>query len=369
MSRIVIDGRMINESGIGRYLRNLLDNLQKLDQGNEYYILYLKHDYDTWKYHSHFHKILADFKWYTVAEQLKLHKILHDLKPDLVHFPHFNVPILYGGKFVVTIHDLIHQHYSMEKSSTHGKLIFNTKKFGYKKVFSAAVRKSLKILVPSHFVKQQLVSEWKVKSEKVVITPEAVDAKLTTIGGQMVLPKARTPSILYVGNAHPHKNIEELILAFKKVKAFSELKDLKLVLVGKENYFWKAILKRFHDDKIIEDIIYTGYVSDERLAALYRNATVYVEPSLEEGFGLPILEAFANSCPVVASDIGSLKEVGEDAAIYFNPHDASDMANKILYVLNNVSVRKALIEKGKKRVKLFSWKKMAEQTLKVYNNA
>lgn len=358
--KIVIDGRMINESGIGRYLRNLIDQLQELSKGNTYYILLLKKNYDTSMYQSNFHKVLTDFRWYTVTEQIKLPKILYDLKPDLVHFPHFNVPILHNGKFVVTIHDLIHQHQSLQRASTHGKLIFNVKKFGYKKVFGAAIRKSSKIFTPSKFVKDQLISEWMVDGEKIVVIPEGVN--LPHPGGVLASHSIKYPYILYVGNAHPHKNIEGLIKAFFEIR--KNYNGLKLVLAGKKNYFWEKIQKEYNQ----KDIIYTGFVSDEELVTLYKNAQVYVEPSFEEGFGLPILEAMSLGCPVVSSDIGSLKEVGGDAAIYFNPLSIEDMAEKINSVLDSEKLRKELIEKGKKRVKEFSWKKMAEQTLEVYES-
>lgn len=373
--KIVIDARMINESGIGRYIRNLINELQKLDQQNDYYILHLKKDFNTFLYQSNFHKVLADFKWYTVTEQIKLPRILHNLKPDLVHFPHFNVPILYRGRFVVTIHDLIHQHQSLQKASTHGKLIFNAKKFGYKKVFETAVKKSERILVPSNFVKVQLTNEWKVKDEKIEVTPEAVDPDLIGIDfnssrsrkNENLPDNVRAPYIFYVGNAHPHKNIENLIKVFLILR--EDDNDLQLVLSGKENYFWKQIKKKYSQ----KGIIYTDYVSDSQLVALYKNAKVYVEPSVEEGFGLPILEAMSLGCPVVSSNIGSLMEVGGPssgvAAIYFNPLSIEDMVEKISGILNSEKLRKKLISKGKERVKGFSWEKMAQQTLEVYKEA
>src|SRR5260221_13484772 len=106
--KIVIDARMIEESGIGRYLRNLIYNLQKIDVKNEYQILLLKENFSKYTFRNNFKKVVADFKWYGISEQLKLPKLLQDLKPDLVHFPHFNTPIFFEGKFIVTIHDLIH---------------------------------------------------------------------------------------------------------------------------------------------------------------------------------------------------------------------------------------------------------------------
>lgn len=360
--KIVIDARMINASGIGRYLRNLILQLQELDKENEYYLLLLKEDFMDPDFYQddkvkNFKKVLADFKWYTLEEQIRLPRILKRINPDLVHFPHFNVPIFFTGKFVVTIHDLIHQHHSTRKASFKNPLTFKLKRLGYSKVFNFALKKSEKIITPSEFVKKQLINEWKINGSKIIVTPEGVDGKLLKTGGK--LPEGvHVPYILYVGNAHSHKNVEGLIKAFLKLKE----ENLKLVLAGQDNYFWEKIKDKYN----YKNIIYTGLVTEEELAVLYKNAKIFVTASLEEGFGLPVLEAMALGCPVVCSDIGALREIAGNSAIYFNPQDVEDMVKKINKVLDDENLRKKLIEKGKKRVKLFSWTRMAKQTLNVY---
>lgn len=366
--KIIIDGRMINESGIGRYIRNLIAHLKILDKKNNYYILHLKNDYDTLAYHNNFRKVLADFGWYGINEQIQLPGLVKSLKPDLIHFPHFNVPLLFNGKFVVTIHDLIHQHFQMKKATTLNPLFYGVKQLGYKKIFKNALEKSAKILVPSYYVKVLLVNEWDVAGNKVAVTYEAVDEKIlekcpmTNFKCQILLKKlsGRQPYIFYVGNAHPHKNVEGLIRVFEKLR--EKYPSLRLVLSGNDHYFWQKIKKGYQK----EGIIYTGYVSDEELVSLYKNAAAFVMPSLEEGFGIPILEAMACSCPVVSSSAGSLPEVGGEAAFYFDPLDASDMVEKIFQVLDSEKLRKNLIEKGLKRYKQFSWKDLAKKTLEVY---
>lgn len=361
--KIVIDARMYGESGVGRYIGNLINELQKLDKQNHYFVLHLKKDFDTSSYHDNFFKVLANFRWYGVREQFKLPGVLLSLKADLVHFPHFNVPIFYHGRFVVTIHDLIHQHFNMQRATTHGKLIYKFKQVGYKKVLQNAIENSTKILVPSNFVKNQLIDDWYVDREKIIVTPEAVDEKILQLVVKKSPPNYQLPAtnyLFYVGNAHPHKNVEGLIKAFLELKQSS--RDLKLVLAGHDHYFWQRIKKQYQH----KDIIYKGYVSDEELVALYKNAKVFMMPSFEEGFGIPLLEAMACSCPVVSSNAGSLPEVGGDAALYFNPKDLGDMVEKIDRVLKSESLRKELVEKGLKRFQNFSWKKLAEQTLEVY---
>lgn len=367
--RIGIDGRMYHESGVGRYIRNLLSQLQSLDKDNQYYIFLLKDDYDSLVYDGNFHKILVNFRWYGLSEQVRLPKILNEINLDFMHFPHFNVPIFYKRKFIVTIHDLIHQHFSMERSTTHGPILYKFKQFGYKKVFQNVIGFSKKILVPSNFVKKQLINEWGVNSEKIVVTQEAVDDKIFKIVNNLssnqilkIMKKfdIKQPYLFYVGNAHPHKNVEGLIKVFGKLK--KKYADLSLVLSGHDHYFWQRIKKENPNPAIF----YTGYVDDEQLVALYRQAAFLVLPSFEEGFGIPVLEAFACGCPVVSSNAGSLPEVGGDACLYFNPHDVGDMEDKIDQVLNDQNLRNELIKKGQKRVKLFSWENLAKQTLKVY---
>ncbi|MBI2335117.1 glycosyltransferase family 4 protein [Candidatus Daviesbacteria bacterium] len=340
--KIAIDARMYQEAGVGRYIRNLIENLKKIDKQNKYILF------------------SPDIKWYSIKEQIKLPGLLKSLKPDLVHFPHFNVPIFYKGKFVITIHDLIHQHFSMQRATTHGTLIYKIKQLGYKKFFENAIKKAERILVPSNFVKNQLINDWEIKGSKIVVTYEAVDDKILSIGNNLSLSKEKY--IFYVGNAHPHKNVEGLIKAFLKLKI--NFPKLKLVLAGHDHYFWQRIKKEYQD----KDIIYRGYVSDEELVTLYKNAGCFVMPSFEEGFGIPLLEAMALGCPVVSSNAGSLPEIGGDAAIYFDPHSEKDIITKISMVLDNENLRKDLIKKGLQRYKKFSWKKMAKQTLEVYES-
>lgn len=367
--RIGIDARFYSESGVGRYLRNLIENLKILDSKNDYYIFLLPKDLKIFKENKNFHKIEADYNWYGFAEQFKFPKLLKTYQLDLMHFPHFNVPVFYSGKFVVTIHDLIHQHHQMKRSTTLNPFAFKIKQVGYKRVFKNAVSKSCKILVPSDSVMKLLKKEWMVDLSKVIKTYEAVDdeilslnQKFEQLGSQKILNKfnIKPPYIFYIGNAHPHKNIEGLITAFDKLK--SKYPDLSLVLSGADHYFWERIKK----ENKVSKVIFTGFVTDEELIILYKNADVFVMPSFEEGFGLPLLEAMALGCPVVASDSTSLPEIGSDAVLYFDPKSLTDMTEKISKVLSDEKLRKDLIGKGKVRVKDFSWRKMAKETLEVY---
>lgn len=369
---IGIDARFLNESGIGRYLRNLLKELQKIDQENNYFIFVLKKDFDQLELSKNFTKVTADFKWYGLEEQIKFPKLLSKYNLDLLHIPHFNVPIFYQGKFIVTIHDLVHQHVNMRRATTHNMLVYNFKRFAYKKVFSNAIKRSQKIITVSEFVKKQLVEEWNTNKEKIKITYESVDENLIDISKNITKQKSlellekfnvKQSFLFYVGNAHPHKNTEGLIKSFLELKKDNQ--NLQLVLSGKEDYFWKKIKSEYKD----QNIIYTGKISDEELVAFYKTAKAFVTASKEEGFGLQLLEAMSLSCPIISSNKGSLPEIGGNAAIYFDPNNQPEMLEKISQLLNSEKLSKNLIEKGLKRYKQFNWEKLAKQTLEIYQKA
>lgn len=374
--KIGIDARMYSQSGIGRYIRGLVEYLQKIDKTNEYFLFLHKEDFDLVGTSKNFHKVLANYPWYGISEQAYMPHLLNKYNLDLVHFPHFNVPIFYRRRYVVTIHDLIHQHFRMDRASTHNKILYKVKHVGYQGVLKNALWRSEQIIVPSEFVKSSLMHEWKVKSPKITTTPEAVDQKMVNLAQKMTVKKSLDileqlgiylPYIFYIGNAHPHKNLERLIDAFTQLQ--SKYKQLHLVLSGQDHYFWQRVREYAVKKNLADKIIFTGYVTDEQAVALWKNAVCYACPSLEEGFGIPLLEAMACACPVVSSDRGSLPEVGGDACIYFDPLDVEDMGLKIERLLTSERLRQDLIKRGKERYKEFSWEKLAKQTLEVYTSS
>lgn len=366
--RIGIDARMYGESGIGRYIGNLISHLGAIDQKNEYFILLRQPYFENLTIGVNFTKVLADFGWYGITEQIRVPQVLKKYRPDIVHFPHFNVPIFYKGNFVVTIHDLIHQHYSMKKASTHSSLVYKIKHFSYMAVFKNAIKKSKSVFAPSYFVKNQL-KEWGINEKKVLVTYEGVDEKILTkinkisklkINDTLKKFKITPPFLFYVGNAHPHKNVEGLIQTFLDLK--QNYQYLQLVLSGGSHYFWDRLKLKYNQ----KDIVYTGKISDDTLVALYSSAQCFIMPSLEEGFGIPILEAMAAGCPVASSNKGALPEVGDGACVYFDPLSQNDMSEKITNVLNSTVLRKQLIREGLVRYKQFSWRRLAQQTLEAY---
>lgn len=178
--------------------------------------------------------------------------------------------------------------------------------------------------------------------------------------------KIKKPYLLYVGNAYPHKNLERLLKAFKLI--LDKKPYLNLILVGKMDYFYQRLGKLAKKLGLKDNIIFIGQVSDKELDWLYSNALIYVFPSLNEGFGLPGLEAMSKNLPVVCSNHGPLPEIYGSAAVYFNPEDIKEMASIILKVINNNKLMKKLKIFGQKQVKKYSWQKCAQETLNVYES-
>ncbi len=364
--RIGIDARFFGpkQKGLGRYVQKLVENLEQIDKKNQY-VIFLRqenwHDYQP--NNPNFKKVLADYQWYTLKEQILLPFKIKQQRIDLMHFPHFNAPIFYREPFVMTIHDLILKRFPTRRASTLGPIKYWLKNLGYQIVISSAIKRSQEIIAVSNYTKQDILKYFKVRPEKIKVVYEGAPRtflKMTSLAQRRYFKERPWgPYLLYVGNAYPHKNLERLILAFEKLS--KEKKDLRLVLVGELDYFYQRLKKISPPG-----VIFTDFVTDKELVSLYQNASLYIFPSLCEGFGLPPLEAMTYQRPVVCSQASCLPEILGEAAIYFNPEDINDMIDKIKKVLYDKKIQKNLILKGKEQIRLYSWKKMAQQILDVY---
>ena len=370
--RIGIDVRLWNETGVGRYIRNLVSNLIQLDKKNEY-ILFARTD-DEKAIRSgvsgQLSVVKADFPWHSVTEQVLFPKLLNKENLDLMHFPYFSVPIFYHKPFIVTIHDLIVNKFNTGRASTLPLSLYLVKRIGYYAVLSNAVYRSKKIIVPSNAVRDDLLKTYlNIDPSKVEVTYEGGIDHLLRATRHTPLIEGRY--ILRVGNFYPHKNIEGLLSAFRDFLYDSyENHDVKLILVGKRDYFFKRIEKQIEKLNIGANTIFFENVKDSDLFSLYSNATATIVPSFLEGFSLTAVEAMSLSCPVIVSDIPVHREICSNAAIYCNPSDVSDIKQKISFACSLIEEsRKELIAQGKTRAKQFSWKEMAKQTLSIYNSA
>lgn len=359
--KIAIDARFVGPqgTGLGKYAEKLIENLQRIDAKNHYFIFLKKDNWDFLKITSkNFRKVLVDIKWYTFSEQLEIPKIIYKVNPDLVHIPHFNVPISINKPFIVTIHDLIHHNFSQESVTTRNPILYKLKRAAYKFTINRAVKKSQKIIVPSNFVKQEIIKTFKISSDKIVVTYEAAEEDYFNINYQK--SKSFKSYILYVGNAYPHKNIHKLI------DSLTYLKNLNLVLVCPRDVFWQRLENYINEKGMNKRVTIHGFLSTIKLTKIFESAKAYVFPSLAEGFGIPGLNAMASGLPLIVSDIPVFREIYGEAACYFNPQDPRNIAAKIKLITEDKSLQSKLVKKERIQVSKYSWKKMAMQTLSMY---
>jgi glycosyltransferase involved in cell wall biosynthesis len=360
--KIAIDAR---ESGTtsGRYVDKLLEYLQKIDHENEYAFLLKKHRLDIYRdMPANFHAVECNIKEFTIAEQTKLARLLYRLKPDLVHFPMVQQPLMYFGRTVTTMQDLTTLRF---RNPSKNPLVFWFKQRVYWIVNFVAPRKSKHVIAISEFTKQDVMKTMRYNHpNKFTVTLESADAMQ---GPSVPVDLLKgTEFIMYVGRHQPHKNLARLIDAHQIL--LRDHPNLQLVIVGKIDATTEVLVKKIAQSKY-QNIMFTGFVSDQQLRWLYEHTSCYVFPSLSEGFGLPGLEAQIHGAPVASSNATCLPEIYGDSAHYFDPLDINDMATKISDVIKNKNLRNELIAKGKKQVAKYSWQRMAEQTLVVYKNS
>jgi len=399
--KIGIDARFYGpkQKGLGRYLQKLVEYLEKVDLSNQY-VIFLRRD--NWNEYQpsnpNFKKVLADYRWYGLPEQILMPIKIWQAKVDLMHYPHFNVPVFCCQPFVVTIHDLVLRRFPTRRASTLNPFLYWLKNLAYRLVVYLVIKRAKKIIAVSDYTKKDILkyffaksesaSGGKIKPEKIKVVYEGAparrdiahrDSPLGTVLDSRTVPKGLSlsksglslgkPYLLYVGNAYPHKNLERLILSFKKLTEDKQM-DYRLVLVGELDYFYQR-LKNWSENLGFQGpkIIFTDFVSDSDLNILYQNASLYVFPSLGEGFGLPPLEAMAFGLPVVCSKATCLPEILGRAALYFDPENTEEMADKIKQVLKSQKLQEELIDQGFKRIQKYQWSKMAQETLRIYNDA
>jgi glycosyltransferase involved in cell wall biosynthesis len=344
--RIGIDARMYGpeQGGLGRYIEQLVLHLEQLNTQDEFIIFLRTKNWDAYKPNkSNFKKVLADIPWYGWKEQFQMPNIIKEAKVDLVHFPHWNVPIFYNKPFVVTLHDLLLLHYPSKKATTLGPLMYWFKYQAYLKTLRHAAHESQHILTVSEFSKQDINKTLHVPFNKITVTYLAPTTpnQQPTLPAEDVLNKygITSPYVLYVGVAFPHKNLEGLINAWELFqKKFSD-HTTKLVLVGKKNYFYEQLIPRIQTNK---NIIYTDFVPDSDLPTIYKNASLYVMPSFYEGSALPSLEALQYGIPVASSNQTCLPEILQNAAFYFDPKNIENIADMKVRCLHLVELENFL---------------------------
>ena len=352
--RIVIDTRMINNSGIGRYTKELINAARE-----KYKNITLIYNHDSNNISEYFNLPLIKFN--SPIYSLKEHWEFLTKIPscDLFISPHYNVPLFLpqAKKRMVIIPDVNH-------------LIFNQKFSFLKKAYANffykwAVKRSNSVFTISNFSKNEIVKYTQCNPQKIQVSLLSIDKdyfirqRNSYIPNQIITQYTSFKYLLFVGNVKPHKNIKRVLWAFKQVLVLYP--NLKFVIVGKKEKLLNGddeVIKMVQDSEssFKNNVVFTGHISDAELAFIYQHAICLVFASLYEGFGIPPLEAMIFNCPVISSREGSLPEICGDAVLYCDAYSVEDIAKKIQILMDDNTTRNALVEKGISRLKNFDWK-------------
>lgn len=370
MTKVGLDLRLwrIRTGGLARYSRNLLKELLALDQQSQYTAIITPEDDGEFDLTAlNLTKLVIPIAHFSLAEQRDLPKILNQQNFDLVHFAHFNHPVTYKRPFVVTVHDLI-MHFYPTGAQQRSPL----RRLAYKWVMNDC-RRARSIIVPSQATKNDLVRKLGFPETKIVITEEGAESSFrpsTNAEKLAIKKKFDLPEkyLIFVSRWERYKGLPALLEAYEKLR--TDFPELGLVICGlpdKQNQEVAALVRDAQTNN--PRIVTPGFVTNDELVALYGAASVYVHPSWYEGFGIMILEAFACGLPVVTSNTSSLPEVVGDAGLLVDPRNTADLTLAIKRILSDEQLAHDLIKKGHERVKQYSWRRMAEQTLEVYKKA
>lgn len=377
--RIVIDVRRIGDFGVGTYIRNLLHGLASLDRENRYVLVAPRPDepelgglppnFETAVYGR------SDTDW---VNQFAFYLFLKKLAPDLIHVPLNVVPLLMPRPYVVTIHDmsslLFSQRWQMRRDFR--LFLFRRGLLRAERVIavSAATRRDVENLlgIPAQRIRQIYEAP-----DPRFLRPDAGDeaagaAEAAAADRQRILERYQVnyPFVLYAGAVRPQKNIPRLVEAFAVLRGDLEnhpiYKDLRLIIIGDEISKYPSVRRAVIKTRVEDVVRFLGFVPVQTLRVFFEAASAFVFPSLYEGFGLPPLEAMACGTPVVTSNVSSLPEVVNDAAVLVNPENVFDIARGLREVLLDENLRADLIRRGYQQTRRFSWAQTARQVLEIY---
>jgi glycosyltransferase involved in cell wall biosynthesis len=369
---IAVDVRdlRVAKTGTRTYLEELCTEFKKMEN-SELRFYFLDTSIPVYTGGNKLLKYIEHFR-YQLWKQLVLPLKAFFKRCDIVFCSDNFVPLLHLRYKTIPV---FHDAFFFETPENYGKLWL----WLYKKTAIPAAHRSPFVITPTAYAKKQVNYFTNIASDKLIIVPEGPkslsDDETDENGDQLLKSFSLTQGnyILHAGSMFKRKNIPALITAFNKVKA-SGYPNLKLVLAGpstsnKIDNDSLLIVKTIENMNLQDQVVLTGYLSAGELARLYKNALMYVFPSINEGFGIPVLEAFSYGLPVAVANNTCLPEVGGNAVLQFNPFDTDDIAKKIMTLLDDAELRKDMISKGQERLKLFSWQNTAVKLIEVFKKA
>jgi glycosyltransferase involved in cell wall biosynthesis len=351
---LCIDLRWIDSSGVGVYIKGIMPGLVDCLHDVSIYCLGDRTRLESFSWSGATNVRLIDCRAprYSLAEQIQL-PLAIPRGTDLFFSPYYTIPLLYRGRLAVTVHDMSHQ--------VTQEIISDPKKRLYARImFRALRRRASVIFTVSNFTKVELLRLVPGSREDNIL-PIHLGVSDEWYDVARLPPLRSRPYFIHVGNIKPYKNLGRLVEAFQRIM---DRVPHDLVIVGQREGMITGESPEFFErvQRAGERIQITGIVSQDDLLSLVGHADALIMPSLYEGFGLPPLEAMAANVPVLVSRSASLPEVCGEAAVYFDPRDVDDIANKLIEVASSEGLRRELRKKGLERSRLFNWKLCSAQT-------
>jgi len=372
--RIGIEAQRVfrpKKHGMDIVILEVLKQLQLMQNGNEYFV-YAQRDNDmnALKNSNHINIQLPKQASYPVWEQKHLPAAAKNDKIDLLHCTSNTAPVSVKVPLVVTIHDIIYlEKWMVTEGSWYQRFGNLYRRWNVPKIAT----KAEVIITVSEYERQRIIEGLKIHPERVKaiynacgshFTPQRNATALKAFKEKMNLPDR---FVLFLGNTDPKKNLPNVMKALGMLKQRGKL-DFKMVMpdFGKDHLL--NILKAQNNEHLVENIMLTGYIPNSELPNLYRLSEIFLYPSLRESFGIPILEAMACGTPVITSNTSAMPEVAGNGALLINPNQPEQIADTMLQVLENETIRNKTIDYGIKRAAMFSWRKTAADVLKVYES-
>ena len=365
--KIAFDLRRIKNPGIGRYMKCLVEAVVESAPEHDYLLILPPGEEEAVVCSgSNVEKITPSLKYYSLREQVDLPRILRRKKIDLLHSPHFNIPLIRVCPTVVTIHDVIYLACREDLPSFVGRMY-------YRAMMAAAVRRADRIITDSEYSKRDIQRFFKAEDDRLDVIYPGVDQSIRKNVDSVKLCEVKSrlgivsPYLIYTGIYKLRKNHAGLLRAFKTF--VDRGGDAQLVIAGPMEDGSEMLRRLAQDLGVADRVVFTGFVEDGDLPALYSGASVYACPSLYEGFGFTVLEAMACGVPVVCSRESSLPEVAGSAALYADARNPQEFGNALYQAFCDQALRAMLVNKGTNNLQRFQWKHAAERTLAVYEKA
>jgi glycosyltransferase involved in cell wall biosynthesis len=364
--RLAVDARKLTDFGIGTYLSALLRGLDERGDIQLSVVTRPGHEGRVGGLAPSARVLTTSAGGYTVAEHLKVPTTLWRERVDLVHIPHYVVPAFIPRPIVTTIHDVIQLFYPPSDSPSLALLYLRL-------TLRSALRRSRVVITVSRTSRRDLINLFKADPGRLMVVPNGADPELSARPSSAEVDALKefyglqAPLVLVVANDKPHKNLDVVLRSYHLALRRHRVPG-QLVFVGGVEPSSRLAVRAEHLG-IADRVRFLGRVPQSHLRALYHVAAVLLHVSLYEGFGLPVLEAMGAGLPVVTSNIGAMRELGEDAARLVNPLDVDEVARAVEQVLVDDPLRRRMVEAGRRRAERMTWERTIDETVAAYRRA